>query len=196
MIQTCNEEFWRHAYRKPGAAPCGRTFDDAERSTVCPHEKLPPKRTGWPFTTPERAEEECEHGVPRQGCYKCGYPVEPVGSAEAINAANEVARTAGDVSRLAPMPLTEDLAIADLSGEQKSITEQVVADARRFGDEDVDGHEDAQDGYCHGCQLPRDRCKCGTYRIADELAETAPVPPVEDLGCRHEDGSKEEKDEQ
>lgn len=30
---------------KPKEAPCGKTYDDAECSTICPHEPLPPKLT-------------------------------------------------------------------------------------------------------------------------------------------------------
>ena len=45
MIVTCNEEYWKYMEemrdRTPGA-PCGKTFDDAERRTICPHEELPP----------------------------------------------------------------------------------------------------------------------------------------------------------
>lgn len=50
MIQTCNAVYWQHMGsllarngdpENPGQ-PCGKTFDDFEQSTLCPHEPLPP----------------------------------------------------------------------------------------------------------------------------------------------------------
>jgi hypothetical protein len=44
MLQTCNEDYWRYmAKLKPADAPCGRSFDDASHSTLCPHAELPVK---------------------------------------------------------------------------------------------------------------------------------------------------------
>lgn len=50
MIQTCNAAYWEHM--QPVLArngdpenlgqPCGKTFDDFEQSTLCPHDPLPP----------------------------------------------------------------------------------------------------------------------------------------------------------
>lgn len=50
MMQTCNEAYWEHMENvlarngdpeNPGK-PCGKTFDDVDHSTICPHEELPP----------------------------------------------------------------------------------------------------------------------------------------------------------
>lgn len=46
MIVTCDETYWKFMpLSKPDDAPCGRTYDDAECSTICPHEKLPKPMT-------------------------------------------------------------------------------------------------------------------------------------------------------
>lgn len=51
MMQTCNGAYWEHMEQvlarhgdpeNPGQ-PCGKTFDDVDHSTICPHEKFPPK---------------------------------------------------------------------------------------------------------------------------------------------------------
>lgn len=45
MIQTCNEEYWEYMPNfKPADAPCGRTYDDVDCSTICPHNELPKLR--------------------------------------------------------------------------------------------------------------------------------------------------------
>jgi hypothetical protein len=42
MIKTCDAAYWQFMEAlKPEAAPCGRTFDDYDHSTVCPHNRLP-----------------------------------------------------------------------------------------------------------------------------------------------------------
>jgi hypothetical protein len=49
MIQVCNDEYWKGLEnirdRNP-EAPCGRTFDDFDQSTQCPHEHFPPNLDG------------------------------------------------------------------------------------------------------------------------------------------------------
>jgi hypothetical protein len=38
MMQTCNDEHWQYMKKlKPAEAPCGKTFDDVDHSTICPH---------------------------------------------------------------------------------------------------------------------------------------------------------------
>lgn len=38
MIQTCNEEYWKDMeWLKQPEAPCGKTFDDLDHLTYCPH---------------------------------------------------------------------------------------------------------------------------------------------------------------
>lgn len=45
MRKTCNADYWEGMQvLAPGPAPyhgCGREFDDAEQSTICPHVNLP-----------------------------------------------------------------------------------------------------------------------------------------------------------
>lgn len=45
MKRTCNAADWEYwpAASTPKEAPCGRTYDDVDHSTLCPHEPLPPK---------------------------------------------------------------------------------------------------------------------------------------------------------
>lgn len=45
MIVTCDAERWEYvgSLIKDHDEPCGKTFDDAECSTICPHDPLPPK---------------------------------------------------------------------------------------------------------------------------------------------------------
>lgn len=47
MIVTCDAERWSYVgfiLKNSGIeGPCGRTYDDAECSTICPHDSLPPK---------------------------------------------------------------------------------------------------------------------------------------------------------
>lgn len=46
MMVTCNKERWEgvgnilRSALGAEAEPCGRTFDDHDRSTICPHEPL------------------------------------------------------------------------------------------------------------------------------------------------------------
>lgn len=45
MIVTCDEERWRYMETirdRTEGAPCGLTYDDAKRSTICPHPELAP----------------------------------------------------------------------------------------------------------------------------------------------------------
>jgi len=67
MIQTCNKDYWKHMEnvlarngdpKNPGE-PCGQTFDDAQRSTLCPHNLLPPPGPLIP--------------APRDGSSQCPY---------------------------------------------------------------------------------------------------------------------------
>jgi hypothetical protein len=38
MRQVCNDEYWAGMPEmKPDDAPCGRTFDDFDQRTFCPH---------------------------------------------------------------------------------------------------------------------------------------------------------------
>ncbi len=42
MIVTCNDEYWKYMESmKPESAPCGKTYDDVDHSTICPHKPLP-----------------------------------------------------------------------------------------------------------------------------------------------------------
>ncbi len=46
MIVTCNAEYWKYMESmKPEGAPCGKTYDDVDHSTICPHPELPAKLT-------------------------------------------------------------------------------------------------------------------------------------------------------
>jgi len=46
VIVTCNVEYWQFMQKlMPEGAPCGKTYDDEENFTICPHESLPPKLT-------------------------------------------------------------------------------------------------------------------------------------------------------
>ena len=46
MIVTCNEERWENVGQimrgalGEDAKPCGKTYDDVDRSTICPHKPL------------------------------------------------------------------------------------------------------------------------------------------------------------
>jgi hypothetical protein len=41
MIVTCNDKYWEFMQAsKPEGAPCGRTYNDVDHSTICPHEKF------------------------------------------------------------------------------------------------------------------------------------------------------------
>lgn len=62
MIVTCNEKYWEHMQSSmPEDAPCGRSYDDAERSTRCPH----PLLGAGPVIYGERL---TITGQPKQGC--------------------------------------------------------------------------------------------------------------------------------
>lgn len=50
MMRTCNDDYWKYMTStlerngdpsNPGK-PCGRTFEDINRSTICPHDEIPP----------------------------------------------------------------------------------------------------------------------------------------------------------
>ena len=46
MMVTCNAEYWKYMpSMMPPEAPCNTTYDDAERSVMCPHNPLAPKMT-------------------------------------------------------------------------------------------------------------------------------------------------------
>lgn len=43
MIQTCSEEYWANMPKlRPKNGPCGKTFDDRDHYTFCPHDYFPP----------------------------------------------------------------------------------------------------------------------------------------------------------
>lgn len=46
MNVTCNEDYYKYMPTfRPEAGPCGKTYDDAERYTICPHKEIPPRVT-------------------------------------------------------------------------------------------------------------------------------------------------------
>lgn len=46
MQQTCNDAYWEGMEKlRPKEAPCGRTFDDVDHWTFCPHDEIPNPET-------------------------------------------------------------------------------------------------------------------------------------------------------
>lgn len=46
MRVTCNEDHFKYMPQyRPATGPCGETYNDTFRSTLCPHDELPPKLT-------------------------------------------------------------------------------------------------------------------------------------------------------